>query len=547
MMSAMVRRFGIVACMTAALVGRAGQTFGADAPAPSDTPRPIERLVPAPSPSPANPSPLSPPPETALVPPPPLTLIPPLRPPEKHPFRAMVETTLVLAGGFVWYWSNEDFNSADWDLGWDRRSWKRKLTFEALAFDNNEFDTNATSHPKAGISYYIVGRGNNLSLPESLLLSIAASTVWEYGVEYREVPSVNDMVITPLCGMSIGEPIYQFSRFFARSSDGLVTDTLAGILSPINAFNDLIDDNEDKTRASAIDRHGLAADNVHRLDLRLGLASAMLGDKESRTEIDYRIEGYLNNVPRYLTPGAFRRPIYPGEVSQISARLASSSGRVVGVDFASRTNYFGWGAQNFEGTSRADLQGWAGGFALGTAFEYWMRQRQDAPKDELLTANIIGGTGELMVLRGGFRFRLRDRSYLNFGMIHSLAYEDPATRPAGPTKSVLENRGYYYAFGGTHVTEVSVGYRALDLGLEGRVDRFYSIQGLDRNQGQVINDFNLVDRREIGRTFLSLRPRKGFAEISVEVEVLRRTGTLSDVNVHTTERRAQLSLSLVWS
>jgi hypothetical protein len=545
MMRAVMRRLGIAACVTVTLLGLPRRGFAADAPPPSDTPRPIERLVPAPDPSPASPSGLSLPPEAAPVPPPPLTLRPPL--PEKHPFRAMLETTLVLAGGFVWYWSNEDFNSADWDLGWDRRSWRRKLTFEALAFDNNEFDTNATSHPKAGISYYVIGRGNNLSMVESLILSVGASTVWEYGVEYREVPSVNDMVITPLCGMSIGEPIYQFSRFFARSADGLVNDTLAGVLSPINAFNELIDGNEDKTRASAIDAHGLAADNVHRLDLRLGLASVVLDENTARTEIDYRIEGYLNNIPGYLTPGSFRRRILPGEVSQISGRLASSSGRVVGVDFGSRTNYFGYGAQNFEGTSRADLQGWAGGFALGTAFEYWMRQRQDQPKDELLTANLVGGTGELMVLRGPFRFRLRDRSYLNFGMIHSLAYEDPATRPAGATKSVLQNHGYYYAVGGTHVTEIAVGYRALDLGLEGRVDRFYSIQGLDRNQGQVINDFNLVDRREMGRTFLSLRPRKGFAEISLEFEVLRRTGTLSDVNVHTTERRAQLSLSLVWS
>jgi hypothetical protein len=541
--AATARGLGIVSCAVVALAGgrpcRAAVAVAAD---PGEPIQPLEPAAPPPPPAPA------PPPIAATVPVPPLQLVPPLKRAEKHPYRALLEVTLVLGGGFVWYWWNEDFNSQDWDLGWDRGSWRRKLTFQALAFDNNVFDTNATSHPKAGISYYLIGRGNNFSLPESLLLSIGASAVWEYGVEYREVPSVNDLIITPLCGMSIGEPLYQFSRFFARSADGLVVDSLAGLLSPINALNDLIDGDDDKPRAAKVGPAGLAADNVHRFDLRFGFASAVLDNRESRSEFDYRVEGYLNNIPGFAEPGAFRRRIHAGEVSQLSARLSTASGRVVGVDFASRTNYFGWGAQNFQGTSRADLRGWAAGYALGTAFEYWMRERKGSPKDELLLANIIGGTGEVTVRRGNFRFRLRDRTYLNFGMIHSLAYEGAATRPdLANTKSVLENRGYYYAFGGTHLTEITIGYRALDLGVDGRVDRFYSIEGMDRNQSQVMNDFELVDRRETARTWLSLRPRKGFAEISLELEVLRRTGTLPGVNVNTTERRGQLSLALVWS
>jgi hypothetical protein len=537
-------RLGITLGVTVTLLSLPAQVLGTDGTAPGKTA--LEPVAPLAPPAPPVLDPAAPPkttPGSSTQ----LALRPPLAPPEKYPFRAILETTLALGGGFIWYWWNEDFNSRDWDLGWDRGSWKRKLTFQALAFDNNEFDTNATSHPKAGVSYYIIGRGNNLSMAESLLLSVGASTVWEYFVEYREVPSVNDLVITPLCGLSIGEPIYQFSRFFARSAGGLVTDTLAGVLSPISTLNDLID-NEDELPARTVGSDGLASDNVHRFDLRVGLASAVLDGRDRRTEIDYRIEGYLNNVPGYLAPGAFRRRIYAGEVSQLAARLATSSGRVVGADFESRTNYFGWGAQNFEGTNRADLRGWAGGWALGTAFEYWMRQRDGAPRDELLLANLIGGTAELVLRRGPLRFRIRDRTYFNFGMIHSLAYEAAAGRAdlAG-TKSVLQNHGYYYAFGGTHLTEVVLGYRALDLGLEGRVDRFYSIEGLDRTQGTVTNDFSLVDRRETARTWLSLRPRKGFAEISVELEVLRRTGTLPGLSLGTTERRGQLSFSLVWS
>lgn len=537
----MMRRLGIASCVVLALVG--AWPLGVAA-ADVQPVAPVEPLPPAPPPA------IDPvPPQTnAVVFAPPLEVVPPLKQPVKHRYRALLETTLVLAGGLVWYWWNDDFNSQDWDLRWDGPSWKRKLTFQALAFDNNFFDTNATSHPKAGVSYYLIGRGNNLSMPESLLWSIAASTVWEYAIEFREVPSVNDLIVTPLCGLSIGEPLYQFSRFFARSADSLVFDSLAGLLSPINALNDLIDGDEDKPRAVALGPAGLAADNVHRFDLRLGVASNVLDDVAQRTEMDFRAEGYLNNIPGFGQPGAFSRRIYAGEVSQLSGRLSTSSGRVVGVDFASRTNYVGWGAQNMEGTNRADLRGWAAGYALGTAFEYWMRQREGAPKDELLLANIVGGTGELSVRRGNFRFRLRDRTYLNFGMIHALAYEKAEGRPdlAG-TKSVLESRGYYYAVGGTHVTEAVIGYRSLDFGVDGRVDRFYSIQGLDRNQAELSNDFALVDRREIGRTWLSLRPRKGFAEISLELEVVRRTGRMPGVNVNNTERRGQLSLALVWS
>ena len=143
-------------------------------------------------------------------------------PRKRHWIRA-AEEVFVINGpiGTVWYWSNANFNQADWDLRWDRESWKAKLvTFDAVRFDGDDFRTNAVHHTfVSGMSYFLVGRSNRLTIPESFLASVLASTTWEYLVEFREGPSVNDMITTPLSGIALGETVFQLGELFLRGGD----------------------------------------------------------------------------------------------------------------------------------------------------------------------------------------------------------------------------------------------------------------------------------------------------------------------------------------
>ena len=120
-------------------------------------------------------------------------------PKEKHYVRT-VEELAVIDGviGAAWYWTNQDLNQRDWELRWDWPSWRRKLvTFDAVRFDSNDFTTNGVNHMFSGGVYYLTGRTNNLGMAESFVLGAAASTVWEYVIEYKELVSANDLIFTP--------------------------------------------------------------------------------------------------------------------------------------------------------------------------------------------------------------------------------------------------------------------------------------------------------------------------------------------------------------
>src|SRR6185436_7240239 len=106
-----------------------------------------------------------------------------------------------------WYWRDLDFNTRDWDLRWDGPSWKRKLTsLDAVRFDQNLFQTNAVSHTRAGVAHYQILRGNGFSAGASALGTFATSAIWEYLIEFKELVSLNDLIVNSVSGFAIGEP-----------------------------------------------------------------------------------------------------------------------------------------------------------------------------------------------------------------------------------------------------------------------------------------------------------------------------------------------------
>ena len=66
---------------------------------------------------------------------------------------------------------------------------------------------------------YSIGRVNNLGVKESFLLSAFESMYWEAVVEWREVFSVNDTIVTDFGALSIGEPWYQLSRYLTHPAE----------------------------------------------------------------------------------------------------------------------------------------------------------------------------------------------------------------------------------------------------------------------------------------------------------------------------------------
>lgn len=77
-------------------------------------------------------------------------------------------------------------------------------------WDGDPWYWNYITHPVAGAEYYLVARNRGCSLPMSLLYATALSAYWELVTEaYFERPSGQDLVITPLAGLVLGELRYQ--------------------------------------------------------------------------------------------------------------------------------------------------------------------------------------------------------------------------------------------------------------------------------------------------------------------------------------------------
>lgn len=107
--------------------------------------------------------------------------------------------------------------------------------------DNPVF--NYILHPYAGAAYYMSARSQGFNMWYSWLYSFAVSTVfWEFGVEaFMEIPSWQDLVITPMGGLVLGEAFYLAKRYIVQHDYKLLGWKPLGyvaafVLDPVNEF-----------------------------------------------------------------------------------------------------------------------------------------------------------------------------------------------------------------------------------------------------------------------------------------------------------------------
>lgn len=469
-------------------------------------------------------------------------------PHERHPVRALVETTLALAFNVAWYRWDADFNAPDWELRWDRDSWHKKaVTFEAVRLDSNRFSTNAGSHTEGGTLIYLIGRGNGLGPAASTLLSLSEVVVWEYVAEYSEKPSLNDMLNNPLGGFAVGEPFFQLSEFFAHSANNGVNRTLATIFSPLTAAHDWVDDQR-RWSTRNTDRLGLTRDVLHRFDLYGGMSSARWEeDPSQRTETMLGVRTEINSVPGF---GAVHRRaglFGTGRITRLDAGLVLGQNGMTGALFATRVALGGYHWQHLWRDGADQVRGNTFLTGLFNSFEYTARDRPGLPFDQIAAFGLLGPMVELGHRRGVFQTQVRLEALPELAMVTSLAGDRYKERSGTDgIKTPLAQRGYYYAYGLTLGSQLALRYRTLAGGLDVHWDRFESIDARDRYQERLTRDFHLVDGRLRSLAWIGLRPLGSYADIGVALERTRRFGTIEDITASSVEHRATLSLSLVF-
>ena len=101
-----------------------------------------------------------------------------------------------------------------WDLEELRKKslserWKEHVQTKPV-WDQDDWGINYIGHPVFGAVYYTMARNDGMDIFESALFSTVMSTFfWEYGYEaFAEIPSVQDLIFTPLLGAFLGEGMH---------------------------------------------------------------------------------------------------------------------------------------------------------------------------------------------------------------------------------------------------------------------------------------------------------------------------------------------------
>ncbi|MDR2955109.1 MAG: DUF3943 domain-containing protein [Prevotella sp.] len=129
-----------------------------------------------------------------------------------------------------------------------------------FVWDNDQMGTNMFLHPYHGSLYYNSARSNGFNYWESGLFALGGSAMWELFME-NEYPSINDIIATPIGGLSVGETLYRTSDLVLddrRTGTHRFGRELAGFLiAPTRGLSRIISGDAWKKRATSGKQFGV--------------------------------------------------------------------------------------------------------------------------------------------------------------------------------------------------------------------------------------------------------------------------------------------------
>lgn len=124
-------------------------------------------------------------------------------------------------------WDGEDTSSGDVLNKW----WSN--VNDGPVWDEDEWYINIIGHTYFGGVYYIVSRKSGYNQWNSFVYTALMSTFyWEYGLEaFAEVPSIQDLIITPVGGWVYGEWAYHKEKQIRRNGNLAMGSKFLGSLA----------------------------------------------------------------------------------------------------------------------------------------------------------------------------------------------------------------------------------------------------------------------------------------------------------------------------
>ena len=463
--------------------------------------------------------------------------------------RAALEVGVALGVGTAWYWLNTDINSADWDYTLATQG-ERHWGFEGWRWDSNAMYLNTPLHPLAGGAYYTLARANELTLWQSFAAAMLATVIWEAAIEYKEIVSLNDLVLTGVAGVPLGEAYYQLGEYFRRSSPTTLNQALAWVFGAPSQFHDWADGRR-PVRAADVDRWGWPVEEWHRLRLRLGAAASTPQARwEGGTPEGARQDVHLEVGSELVGLGGYRRAGVSGgwQAGVLASELrAEFAGGVSGTHrwgVLGRVELAGWYGQSL---SRGASGGRGVGALVSTGLAYRHEQhRYDEGLDRFGIMHLPGVRAEHWGERGRLRWRLSYGVTPDFAAIDSRAL--PVVAPDGDVtgqRGVLAE-GYYFGWGFSQELGLELDLARVHLGAGWRSHRVWSTRGADRLQDLIAEDWMLKDRVDVQRVELLTSWPVETVRLGALLERRGREGAIDEVVSSLQEWRAMWVFEAVY-
>jgi hypothetical protein len=404
--------------------------------------------------------------------------------------------------------------------------------------DVDEMNTNFAGHPSAGTFYYMFARSNRVSIPEAFAWTVATSTVWEF-LEFKEPVSINDMVVTPVAGLAIGEAFTQLSGWFDRSGTNGLSRALAWIFDPMRKFHDWIDKAQPLRDPAYAGWHEFHARGA-------GVLLWQGGEFYPALEVD--LASRLFRVPGYGEPGRSAFGFIDGNVSAIGLTSTFATGRVVDFLFDTETALVGHYSRDLR-TDGENLHGWdlfvggTVGFEFGS--HVWDLPGH-GPKNQIAMVRFPGIDGRVRLFAGEGQGRCSLDVAFDFGGVEPIGAPGPDSLPPGQVYPPVYNlQGYYYAVGLHAAPTLEVRYGEVGLGASLRSDLFWGLTGpfVPQPEGQVVS---LTDTRSSARAWLRYRVPEPGLEFAVGGIYRDRRGTAGLEETNRQERSLFGSFAVVF-
>ncbi len=467
--------------------------------------------------------------------------------PKKKTLRAWLELGGFLAYTTASYWIRSAFPE-DWQfqLNFDTQM-KRFFLFYGWRFDSNAFVTNWT-HSPAGAIYYQFGRTNNLSWVQSWLMSVISSTYWEGFVEWKEVISLNDQIMTGLGGYSIGEPWFQLGRFLNAQSNVFLN--ALGFINPINKLNQWLDRKDPAT-------WNYPPPGWHSFNLFTGVRSLSSAGQATQTGLYFSLDDQIMELPEYGKPGQLSETLKDTYFSQFTFDYTLREGHADETNFTAEARSWGYVRQDID----ADREGYSLSIGLGSSFEYFKKrpldyydinpvpvdqpvevldlERPRAFTDKLALLHIAGPVLDYTIFRRGFKLRSVTSAYFDFGLVNAFALNEySALHDITGMKTTVVYYGYYYGFGGSFSEKADLEWGNFRARAQAGFGAWASADFKDRFPDRVTNNAHLGDNRTRWLLGAGWKVPHVPMQVFLNYEDIYRWGKIQEVRVHGLEKRA---------